>query len=172
MSMPTMYKKITHSTSMQTMYYEIITRIIPTNAFLFKIGISETHLCTFCNKTPETLGHLFMKCQRVQAFFSSIANMLHREYSFCVQPQKISSLLPQKGERQIFQLINLIAIKCIWQARLDSTQPQLVHFTNALRNEYQIEKMASALSETETNFDIKWEGLHFSSTDISRSRQA
>ena len=158
-------RKITHSTSMQTLHYKIMTRIVPTNTYLFKIGLSETRLCTFCNDSPETPGHLFMKCPKVQTFFSLIVDMLQREYNFCAHLQKINSLFPQKHERKIFQLINLIAIKCIWQARLDSKLPQLVHFVNALKSEYQIEKIASIMSETETNFEIKWEGLHSTSAD-------
>ena len=39
--------------------YKVFNRILPFNDFLFKIGKSESSLCTFCHITEENMRHLF-----------------------------------------------------------------------------------------------------------------
>ena len=52
--------------------YKVLNRILPFNDFLFKIGKSESPLCTFCHKTEENMRHLFFQCSFVQHFWCSI----------------------------------------------------------------------------------------------------
>ena len=49
--------------------YRLLNYILFTNNKLFKIGLSLTDQCTFCNLNEETLYHLFFECSRVQAFW-------------------------------------------------------------------------------------------------------
>ena len=44
--------------------YKLIHRLIATNAYLYKIGLSETSFCRLCNEYEETLVHLFVLCQK------------------------------------------------------------------------------------------------------------
>ena len=47
--------------------YRIVHRILGTNSLLYKMGISESNLCTFCTRDVETnyMYHLFYGCDIV-----------------------------------------------------------------------------------------------------------
>ena len=49
--------------------------ILFTNIKLFKIGLSLTHQCTFCNLNEETLYRLFLECSHVQAFWQCFVDL-------------------------------------------------------------------------------------------------
>ena len=56
--------------------YKLIHRILITNSFLYKYGLKETELCTFCTETKESLVHIFWECNYVRNFWLSIGNFL------------------------------------------------------------------------------------------------
>ena len=85
-------RQITQSTSMQALHYRIVNRIIPTNTFMFKANLSDTNLCTFCRLVPETPGHLFVKCEKVQELFMNIVTLLRVKYNFEVRLEKIKKM--------------------------------------------------------------------------------
>ena len=47
------------NTKLQKFQFKLSHRITATNSFLFKCGLKETELCTFCTETKESLLHLF-----------------------------------------------------------------------------------------------------------------
>ena len=52
--------------------YKLIHRLTATNAYLYKIGLSETPVCRLCNKYEETIVHLFVSCQRSINFWMDV----------------------------------------------------------------------------------------------------
>jgi hypothetical protein len=54
--------RTTRNTKLQNFQFKISHRITATNSFLFKCGLKETELCTFCTETKESLLHLFWEC--------------------------------------------------------------------------------------------------------------
>ena len=56
------YLRATRNTKLQNFQFKYSHRITVANSFLFKCGLSETELCTFCTETKESLLHLFWEC--------------------------------------------------------------------------------------------------------------
>ena len=61
---------------------------------LFKCGLKETKLCTFCTETKESLLHLFWECISSKNFWFSLVNVfknvgLNTQYP--LDPQKSKS---------------------------------------------------------------------------------
>ena len=54
--------RATRNTKLQNFQFKLSHRITATNSFLFKCGLKETELCTFCTETKESLLHLFWEC--------------------------------------------------------------------------------------------------------------
>ena len=52
----------TKDSSLRWLHYRILHRIIATNSYLHKIGISDTNTCSFCNSSVETISHIFFQC--------------------------------------------------------------------------------------------------------------
>ena len=42
---------VTKDTKLQDFQYKLVHRILITNSFLYKCGLKETELCTFCTET-------------------------------------------------------------------------------------------------------------------------
>ena len=52
-----------------------------------------------------------------------------------------SVMFPDEAERKVIGLVAILAIQCIWFARLDKTAPEARRFENALKNHYATEKL-------------------------------
>jgi len=59
----------TKETKLQAFQFKLLHRRIATNDYLYKIGISLTDICTFCEQKKESLIHLFWDCEFVQTFW-------------------------------------------------------------------------------------------------------
>ena len=54
--------RTTRNTKLQNFQFKLSHIITATTTFLFKRGLKETELCTFCTETKESLLHLFWEC--------------------------------------------------------------------------------------------------------------
>jgi hypothetical protein len=63
--------RTTRNTKLQNFQFKLSHRITATNSFLFKCGLKETELCTFCTETKESLLHLFWECTYSKHFWFS-----------------------------------------------------------------------------------------------------
>ena len=52
-------------TKLQDFQHKLVHRILITNSFLYKFGLKEVELCTFCAETKESLVHIFEECNHV-----------------------------------------------------------------------------------------------------------
>ena len=68
--------KHTKSTRIIEFQYKFLHRRISTNDFLTKIGIKDNPNCSFCNREPEKLLHLFWFCPKVASFWHSLTAKL------------------------------------------------------------------------------------------------
>jgi hypothetical protein len=66
----------TKYTRLNDFQYKLIHRILITNFFLYKFGLKETELCTFCTETQESLVYIFWECNYVRNIWLVIVNFL------------------------------------------------------------------------------------------------
>ena len=52
--------------------YKVLNRILYANTAFFKMRIFDSHLCTFCQISKESLEHLFIHCPMSSAFWLSV----------------------------------------------------------------------------------------------------
>ena len=67
---------IRYGNEIKWLIHQIIRGCLTTNTRLVKMGIRDSNLCTFCNNTPETVGHLFWDCRLVLNFLNEIKHGL------------------------------------------------------------------------------------------------
>ena len=99
-------RKSTKSTYLQSFHFRIIARIISTNTFLFRIGRSESHLCTFCNLYSETLKHILWDCHHVKGFIQEIKLHLFDRYNFTLDIDLSVWFFPTLGKKQLHYTVN------------------------------------------------------------------
>ena len=68
--------KCTTDSSLQWLQYRILHRILATNSFLYKIKVTQSDRCTFCNLSRETIEHVLYECIFVEKFFLDVSAWL------------------------------------------------------------------------------------------------
>ena len=147
--------KATHSTRYQIFHYKLVTRIITTNRFLKIINLRDDDKCTFCDQETETLVHMFWFCPNVQTFIFEVSSYLRSQYqiNLIFEPKMWFFL---GGLTAIESLIVTLAKLVIHEARLAGRIPNVVHLSNKLRREADIEKAAARASNNQGSFETKW----------------
>ena len=153
--------KITRDTNIRWFQYRLIQRILSTNTFLYKIGFTQSNLCSFCNDATETLVHLFWECNPVNEFWHNLENWLKGE---CMHISElnfskndvllgIQNTLRADG---VINLIILLAKQFIYRMKYKSTVPSLQHFKKTVKVQFYIEKFMAYSSCNWDTFNKKW----------------
>jgi len=69
--------KISLDTKSREFQFKILHRILYTNYLGFKMKITSSNLCTFCENTEESLEHLFVSCKHTRFYWIKIKNWLN-----------------------------------------------------------------------------------------------
>ena len=59
---------------------------------------TDTDLCSFCNRQPESLEHLFFNCEIVRKFWSALTIDLQPHIDLHISLENISSKSPDNAE--------------------------------------------------------------------------
>ena len=70
--------EVTSDTYLRSFQYKFITRIIPTNVFLYKCKIKSSNICDFCSSYNETFEYLFWECRFVQILWNELTKLFQR----------------------------------------------------------------------------------------------
>ena len=149
----------TRETKLQTFQFKLLHRRIATNNYLYKIGISLTDSCTFCEQTTETLIHLFWECEFVQKFWQDIQYWLIQHQ---VKPQDFSLNLPtclglvDNTEDILLHHALLMGRYHIYSSKIKKTLPNLHIFSQTFLKCQEIEKCFAYKTNTVKKYNSKW----------------
>ena len=150
----------TRNTYLQAFHYRIVSRIISTNTFLFRIGKSDSPLCSFCQSSNETLLHFFWECAVVQDFIKQLSAYVEKEFSMTPSFTAHSWFFPSIAEeRHLNVLIITIGKLVIFRAKYREDTPNVQHFHSLLKIEAQKEKLLAIRTNTREAFLRKWGNL-------------
>ena len=149
-------KKCTKSTKLIEFQFKFLHRRVPTNNFLFRIGLQGDEKCSFCHTSSESIIHLFWSCRQTSHFWIKLTewlknlNLLPRDYALT----NITALGLRPDISQFALLINycfLLARYHIWLAKTKNDHPNLTLFICTLKLQYEI--------ETKSGDTKKWKPL-------------
>ena len=147
----------TRNTYLQSFHYRIVSRIISTNTFLFRIGKSDNPLCSFCQSFNETLLHFFWECVVVQDFIKQVSAYVEDKFSITPGFTAQSWFFPSIAEEQHLNvLVITIAKLVIFRARHRENIPNVQHFHSLLKIEAQKEEILAIRTNTKEAFLRKW----------------
>ena len=125
----------TKETKLQSFQFKLLLRRIASNDFLYKIGVSSTDTCTFCEQNTETLIHL----SNVLAKHTTLVQ--HQ-----IKPQNSSLTLPLclglvENTEDILMHHALLIGRChIYSSKLNKTLPNIQIFLPIFLKCQKIEK--------------------------------
>ena len=67
---------VSRDTTLHYFQFRLLHRILPTNSLLNKINYADSSACTFCQRHPETLEHLFFECGTTQFFWKNLVQWI------------------------------------------------------------------------------------------------
>ena len=149
----------TKETKLQTFQFKLLHRKIATNDYLYKIGISLTDICTFCEQNTESLIHLFWDCELVQTFWKKIQHWLIQRQ---IKPQDFFLTLPtclglvDSTEDILLHHALLIGRYHIYSSKLKKTLPNLQVVTQIFHKCQEIEKCYAYKTNTVKKYKSKW----------------
>ena len=150
----------TSNTYLQAFHYRIVTRIIATNTFLFRIGRSETPLCTFCKLCNETLIHILWECEIVQTFIKEVITYLKDSYNAIIQYNMRSWIFPRTADLSDINIIAITLIKLvIFKSKYKGRRPCIGHFHALLKTEAEKEDRSAARKNISNIFLQKWKNV-------------
>ena len=126
----TLPHKAVYNTKLRYFQFSFIHRILHCNSFLYKIGVLDSPLCTFCNNAEESISHLFWDCPIISAFWRDAVHV-SINVPVCLTKELIffGNLDCFKSPINYF-IIN--AKKFIYTCRIRKSPPQIIHFHRTL----------------------------------------
>ena len=153
--------RATIDTKLREFQYKFITRIIPTNTFLYKCNISNSSLCEFCCRDVETVKHLFWDCHYAQHFWSQLTTFL-AESNMTVDFNYKLVCFGKANHQNKEILINFIIISAkyyIFKNKCIKTIPNIVGYKHFLNKRIEIEKCLAFDKDKLEQHRQKWSPL-------------
>ena len=148
--------------------YKVLHRILSTNSSLFQFGLKETHLCSFCNETKESILHLFWNCATSLTFWFELSEQVHKKCNFIISLSADKVVLGSATSELSDNMLIVLAKYYIYSCRLNFSKPCVQGFIKLLKTTYNIEKMSSSWHRSpavECRIENKWVKLKKLFTD-------
>ena len=56
--------------------FKLLNKYLAINAFLYKIAVASSPVCSFCGKENESLEHIFIHCNYTEEFWAEVTKWL------------------------------------------------------------------------------------------------
>ena len=145
---------------MREFQYKILNRILYANKALYKMGIVNSPLCTFCQISEESLEHLFIHCPISSAFWLSVAKWLKIYFPSIHVLTGVNIMFGLFGEdKQLINHIVLLGKQVIFQSRYLNVNPSLPLLKAKLKNAYQLEVFIAKQNDAMDTHNEKWKAI-------------
>ena len=151
--------KVLNDTKSREFQYKILNSYLTTNAFLHKIGLIASPLCTFCGAESEFLEHLLIACPFTSDFWLDFIRWCRNVNIVLDGLTNIDKLFGIWNRDDDFFLLNhllIIAKKHIYECRKSSTRPSFKVFYKTLAYIYQLELQVIKSNNKESSHNLKW----------------
>ena len=115
--------RATRNTKLQNFQFKFSHRTTATNSFLFKCGLKETELFTFCTETKESLLNLFWEWTYSKYVWFSLVNVLENcavNLQYINAPNIILGIM-----NPLDQITLLIKSFCLYKCRCLGDRPSI-----------------------------------------------
>ena len=139
--------------------YKVFNRIVFLNDVLFKLNITNTEFCTFCNTGKETVEHFFYFCTFSRNIWSKVEKWISSPmFTLNLTPQSI--LFGYKEKRNdALNCITVLVKQQLFYSRLNKTLPDFKKIQKVLRTYYLDECYVCDIIGKRKEFVLKWSML-------------
>ena len=120
-----------------------------------KIGVADSHLCTFCNIEAESLMHLFYNCYTIRKFWDDVSAWLYNSVRFNLN-HNLKLIMFGTNTDRVLNLIILLAKFYIYNARSRNSRVTFIAFKNVFAYHFKTLCYISRISNSEEKFKKEW----------------
>jgi hypothetical protein len=151
--------KCTMEVKLRWFQYRILNRILTTNTFMYTIGQRNDNLCTFCNREPETIKHLFTECEKVKNIWAQLQTWLLQKLGFTVIFNKNHILFGTelKKTNHAANLILILTKFHIYRRRCQNVPPLFTLLKKEIENYHKLERFIFLKDSNFQLYQSKWQ---------------
>ena len=140
--------------------YRYIHRILPTNEFLFKIGIVGSDKCTFCGVEKETIKHLMWSCEKVSAFWKEVIKWLENlNFQINLSFLEVCFGVHNMNHANFINMILIWAKKFIYKCRVQETNIAFQDFNQWVIFMQKVERFIATSKDKLGPHLLKWDPM-------------
>ena len=150
--------RITSRDTMSRMFqFKIFHNILYLNNALFKCNLSDSPLCSYCEQEPETVQHLFYKCQLSKKLWHEIQNFFISKLSLpsLDLQSALFGFFDNPTNNYIPNNVLLIFKLTLYKHRKKST-PTLTKILKNLKDREFLERKCAVSENRISNHNDKW----------------
>ena len=141
--------------------YRLLHGVVFLNDRLVHYGISSTNLCTFCNRSKETVEHLFIECSVTKQVWDQIQEYLLHSYHSDMERTTKRIILNQTcsmtgNESSLVDLMIVITKQKIFAAKCCNEKPNAKIIINEFEFIHELEKKIAVKKGAIKNYNLKW----------------
>ena len=127
-------RSFTNDITLRWFHYRILHRILGTKSLLFKIGLSDSNMCTFCNEYPETIAHLFYTCRISSQLWTNVFHWVNETLYSNIACNDIDILLGKTGlNNRPLNVILCLTKRYIYKQKLQNHLPLFTEAKNYIQ---------------------------------------
>ena len=139
--------------------YKIIYRLTGTNSLLYKMKLTDSQLCNFCNIKEETIYHLFIGCEKTSKFWKTIGTWLMEKgnINFDLSPSILlfgNWHLEQGQDRN--NIISILAKRYIFKCSKKKQELNILQYQNYMIKIYTEQKYLAQIETRYENLKKLW----------------
>ena len=151
--------KITNIAKYRSFQYRLLQRALVTNIQMYKWGMIDSDLCTFCHAERESLSHLMYQCTIVQQLWTELLDFVQDKYlvnNMQVSVKSIiqNTIMPTRGH--IINFICLITKQFIYRQRCMGGALHFPILREIIRSTENIEKYIAIKNDRLYIHNRKW----------------
>ena len=166
-------RSITKDTKLRWFQFRLTHRILTTNVFAHRIGLTDTSLCSFCSLERETIEHLLWNCNVVKKFIEEFCKKMKdkcdhlRDFILDKQLFLLGITKTYRADKPL-QLIILMLKQFIYRCKCTGKELNQKVFLWELENRYYAERYMYAVKDMKNMFKLLWSPYYhlFSSVNI------
>ena len=160
----TLARSISIDSYSRVFQYKCLNSILYLNLALFKMGLCDSPLCSYCHNDNETIPHLFYFCDSAMTLWTDIRNFFSQKISLpllTLQSAVVGFLDDNNNNDNIFINNILLMYKITLYRNRDKGSVTLTNVIKNLRTREKIERNIAGANNNKLQYhDKKWRILY------------
>ena len=148
--------KVAIDTKTREFQFKLLHHILYTNYELFRRGMDQTPLCSFCNMDNETLDHLFYSCRFTETFWNDFHRCFKEPLSLVIRLCLNDILFGRENSSDILNHLLLLAKRHIYAMKMRKNTPTFAVFLLRVKFNYHLEYEIAARKDKLERHCSKW----------------